>query len=161
MHYFLIFFPHWECRCSNILRLYTSSDNNTPVVTDSIAFPQKWTLPRLESNWESVFTACYCHISQCLILSNCVMTTTLHSGTSTTRSVQTVASLSQRNWVKLTLTTEHTAGEIPKSNKSNCRYQTHVQECLHTYAYSDCSVGTCQILRGGCSNSMVGIVSSQ
>lgn len=117
--------------CNNILRLYISSDSNRPVVTDSVAVPLAWTLPSLESNWESVFTARYCHISQCLILSNWVTTATLHSGTSTTRSVQTVASFSQRNWIKLTLTTEPTAGEIPKSNKSNCRYQTHM--CRNAY----------------------------
>lgn len=129
-------------------------------MTDCISVPVKWTLPSLESNSDSVFTACYCHVSQCLILSNWVMTTTVHSDTSTARSVQNVASFTQRNWVKPTRTTEHTAGEIRKSNKSNCRYPTHTCAGMHTHTYPDCSIGTSQILQGDCSGSMVSIVAT-
>ena len=93
------------------------------------------------------------------------MTTTLHSDTSTARSVQSVASFTQRNWVKPTRTAERPAGETPKSNKSNCGNQTHTHThmcrnaCTHTYA--DSSYGTSQILLGGCSDSVAGTVSSQ
>lgn len=111
---------------------------------DSIGVPLKLTLPSLESNVEPVFTACYCHVSQCLILSNWVMTTTLQSDTSTARSVHSIASFTQRNWVKPTCTTEHIAGDTSESNKSNRRYQTHtykdtcVQECTRSQIPSKC-----------------------
>lgn len=130
-------------------------------MTDSTAVTFKQTLPSTESNSELVFTACYCHVSQCLILSNWVITATLHSDTSTPRSVQWVASFTQRDWVKPTRTTENTAGDFHKSNKSNCRYPPHTCRNAHIHTYIDRSTGTSQIVWGGCSDSMVGTVSSQ
>lgn len=160
------FFPTEKCRCGNIRRLYISSHKHSPVVTDSIGVPLKLTLPSLESNVEPVFTACYCHVSQCLILSNWVMTTTLQSDTSTARSVHSVASFTQRNWVKPTCTTEHIAGDTSESNKSNRRYQTHTHKDTHACRNAHAvryraSVGTSQIPQGGFHDSMVGVVSSQ
>lgn len=130
---------------------------------DSVAILLKLTLPSRKSNVEPVFAACYCHVSQCLILSNWVMTTTLPSDTSTARSVQSVASFTQRNWVKPTCTTEHIAGDIPESNKSNRRYQTHthtrVQECTHSQTQSECCYKPDSTR--GFHDSVVGVVSSQ
>lgn len=85
--------------------------------------PFKQTLPSLESN-SRLLTACYCHISQFLILSNWVMTTPLLTDTSTARSVQSVAGFTLRNQVYPTRTAALATGAILKSNKSNSGKQT-------------------------------------
>jgi len=133
-----IFLPTEICGCSDILRLHTVYHHikYRPVVTNLIAVPLELTLPRLQSHSESVFTACYCHVSQWLILSNWVMITILPSDTCTARLVQSTASSTQRNWVRLTCSTGHTAGETLKSNKSNCRHQTHTRAGMHKHIYT-------------------------
>lgn len=127
MIFFMItLFPPTETLTpSSILRLYILLPKKRPIVPDCIMAPLKKTLPSLESN-SQFFTACYCHISQCLILSNWVITTTLLSDTPTARSVQSVASFPQRDWVYPPCTTEYTAREIPKSNKSVSKKKTHM-----------------------------------
>lgn len=116
-------------------------------MTDSFAIPFKWTLPSLKSNSATVFTACYCHVSQCLILSNWVMTTTLHSDTSTARSVhalpashwetesspllpQSAQQERSPNPINLTAGIKHTQVE-------ECRH-THTRAHTHTNAHRHC-----------------------
>lgn len=85
--------------------------------------PFKQTSPSTESI-SRLFTACYCHISQFLILSNWVMTATLLADTSTARSVQSVAGFTLRYQVCPTWPAALATGAILKSNKSNSGKQT-------------------------------------
>lgn len=108
---------------SRVLAWNSSNLEREPVCLIRLPAPFKQTLPSLESN-SRLFTACYCHISQFLILSNWVMTTTLLTDTSTARSVQSVSGFTLRNQVYPTQTAALTAGAILKSNKSNAGKQT-------------------------------------
>lgn len=64
------------------------------------------------------------------------MTTTLLTDTSTARSVQSVAGVTQRNRVYPTLTAALTTGAILKSNKSNSRNQARVLTIVPVQAKS-------------------------